>query len=167
MFYRKLLYSILLFSLSVFVAYNSHALFYYPVIISYLIVLLWHKCVSPWLSTRPNSSSLYTFLGIFLLISGTIAIYICNKYLADTLLTFDGTYMVEATQEASTTYPRLTSDNPLFFPLAFLNYNLLPIPIFSSYSISTFLVSCLYFLELIFLIFCTITFIKLKADRIL
>ena len=76
MFYRKLLYSILLFSLSVFVAYNSHALFYYPVIISYLIVLLWHKCVSPWLSTRPNSSSLYRFLGILLLISGTIAIYI-------------------------------------------------------------------------------------------
>ena len=143
--------SITVFLFCSYIAYGSHELFLIPVVLAYLIsaLSLFLFFSSPQ-KIRVYSSPRVIFLfTILFVVIASFAIF-SIPYISAHLQYYDSYSSQNIASLSTTSYIRLSPQNPFYFLLCFVQFSFLPVPTLSS--IPTFLFSTFFFIELVFVI---------------
>lgn len=156
---RNFSLSLIFFFFSACIASGSHELFAVPVVFSYLIVICLYFCVFTSMNrirffTSPLS--LLTFIALFIAIS-SFAIFKIPA-VASQIQFYDSYSLADINLSTTTSYLRLSPQNPFYFLLGFLQFTFLPLPTIGSFSL--FLFSFVFFIELIFVLFSFYSFFR-------
>ena len=163
---RSFLQSLFTFSLSFFVALGSHELFYIPIVFIFLIALIaFHAYFKTFSAIKKFTSPLFLFsvIMLFLIISSLLIFKV--PYIANGIKFYTAYSLQDLNLLSTTFYPKLSTQNPLYFTSSLLSFSFLPFPVLSSLPVTLF--STIFFLETCYSIYSFLLIYKDARAQIL